>query len=322
MSMSRILITGANGYIGARLAKFLALKGHSITALCYPNRPEDREWTDLMEKVLVGDIRHEKIMEVLGKSEYDNLIHLISFDHHQTAQKSINEVISVNVLPTARLLELFGNKNLKNFIYFSTFHVYGAIEAELVREEHKTIPKNIYGLTHLMSEQFCTYYHENTNINCLSLRLSNSYGSPVFMDANCWWLVINELCRDAYHKNLIELKSDGSPLRDFIHYNDICAAVELLISNEIKLHEPVFNLCSGITRTILELAHTVREVYRTRYNKDIPVYLPDKTISEDPSRFSHIKRFRIDNSGFLGLGMEIRMDLESGIHELYDYLEK
>ena len=91
------------------------------------------------------------------------------------------------------------------------------------------ISLNIYGLTHFLSEDICSYYNVNTETDCINVRLSNSYGSPVFMENNCWWLVINDLCKTAFSKDEIKLLSDGSPQRDFIQSSDICRAIEILI---------------------------------------------------------------------------------------------
>ena len=92
-----------------------------------------------------------------------------------------------------------------------------------------------------MSEEIVNYYHLKTKTKCINVRLSNGYGSPVFKENNCWWLVINDLCKTAFTKNQIKLLSDGSPQRDFIHLSDICRAMEMLIETEDSIDENIFN---------------------------------------------------------------------------------
>ena len=66
-------------------------------------------------------------------------------------------------------------------------------------------PINAYGLTHLLSENICNYYNAKRETDCINVRLSNSYGSPVFNENMCWWLVVNDLCKSAFLKNKIDL---------------------------------------------------------------------------------------------------------------------
>ena len=77
------------------------------------------------------------------------------------------------------------------------------IPNEIITEDNSPAPLNIYGLTHFLSEDICSYYNVNTETKCINVRLSNSYGSPVFNENSCWWLVVNDLCKSAFLKNKI-----------------------------------------------------------------------------------------------------------------------
>lgn len=321
--MTKILITGANGYIGARLSTYLSENGHQVTALCYPSAPTDSKWSSCIFNVIVGDIRDESTLTELSNLDIDCIIHLISLDHNQCNKLPILNIQAVNVTPTWNLLEKFKSKNLKRLIYFSTFQVYGQIKSHsIITEETPVNTQNIYGLTHLLSENICNYYHTTTDIDCLSVRLSNSYGSPVFADNNCWWLVINELCKEAFESNVIKLKSDGSPLRDFIHGSDVCRAINLLIKKETKTTTNTFNLCTGTTYTILELAQMIQRVYQERYTKEIEILLPEGASLKQQSSDPRISRYQIDNRRLSELGFLAQMTIKDGVNELFDYLEK
>ena len=93
---------------------------------------------------------------------------------------------------------------------------------------------NTYALTHHLSEQICDHYNRKTSTNVISVRLSNSYGNPIFKENNCWWLAINDLCKNAFINKEIRLLSDGTPQRDFIHGNDVCQAVQCLLNTNEK----------------------------------------------------------------------------------------
>ena len=208
--MKKVLVTGACGYLGARLSKYLAENGYSVTAFDSYDPSKYSRWTSLMEEVMVGDIRDEAAISNLAKKQTDVIIHLISLDHHKSKDNP-NFVSSINVMPTWNLLDKFTKNGLGKFIYFSTIHVYGEIPNEIITEQHTPSPQTAYGLTHLLSENICNYFNEKTETNCINIRLSNTYGSPIFKENNCWWLVINDLCRTAFFETKIQLLSDGSP---------------------------------------------------------------------------------------------------------------
>ena len=320
--MKKVLITGACGYLGARLSEYLAESGYGITTFSSYDTSHYSQWTSLMEEVIVGDIRDETVISNLTNKKYDVVIHLISLDHHKS-EANPNFVSSINVLPTWNLLDKLTQNGLDKFIYFSTIHVYGKLPRGTINEDYPPNPLNAYGLTHLLSENICNYYNDKTNINCINVRLSNSYGSPVFKRNNCWWLVINDLCKSAYKNHRIKLLSDGSPQRDFIHISDVCKGIRILINTDKKdLKNNTYHISSGQTLTILELAHSVKEIYKLRFNKNIPLLLPNKMVSGSPDKYLETERYIINNSNLTSLGFSPETSLENGINEVFDYLEK
>ena len=230
----KIVITGASGYIGSRLCLFLSEKGHDITAVCSSKIPQQKGWTEKVKQFIVGDIRDEVIIENISKLKADVIIHLVSLDHHDSEKKP-SFVSEINVQPTWNLLDACTAKGLKKFIYFSTIHVYGKNQNGFVFENQAITPFNAYALTHALSEEICNYYNRKTETECINIRLSNSYGEPVFLDAKCWSLIINDLTRSAFENKKIILNGDGSPIRDFIHYSDICNAIDSLVKITLKM---------------------------------------------------------------------------------------
>ncbi|WP_264535061.1 NAD-dependent epimerase/dehydratase family protein [Flavobacterium sp. N1736] len=316
MVKKKILVTGGSGYIGSRICLYLANKGYDVTALCYSKIPADETWIEKMDKVLIGDVRDEQFLQEVANYEYDILIHLVSLDHHQS-NGTPSFVSSVNITPVWSLLDVFSKKGLKKFIYFSTAQVYGGLKDEVVSENKLLSSKNPYGLTHQVGEMICEYYNVNSDVDCHVVRLSNSYGAPIFEENNCWWLVVNDLCRMAYNQKRIVLQSDGSPLRDFIHGWDVCAGVQTII--ETKAKHPVYNLSSGITLSILEIAEKVEKVFAQRYGLKLPI---EVTVSGQKEESLKATNYKIDNSLICSIGFKPKWSLEDGINDLLDYLQK
>ena len=317
----KIVITGGNGYIGARLSLYLANAGNQVIPVCFPKIPDDENWTTKMYDILEGNIRQVETINKIASFNPDVVIHLVSLDHFES-EKEPGFVNDVNVLPTWRLLDICTKQQLKKFIYFSTIHVYGKLENDIIEENHTVNEGNAYGLTHRLSENICEYFNRKTSTDIVTVRLSNSYGAPVFLDNNCWWLVINDLCKNAYLEKKITLLSDGSPQRDFIHGNDVCQAIKKIIEHDNKVSsENIYHISSGITLTILEIAKMVREVYQSRYSIKLPIITSQKVVSDDDT-FITTPRYTIDNKKIKHIGFSQTIDIQTGINDLFDYLEK
>ena len=76
--MKKVLITGACGYLGARLSKHLAEKGYNVTAFDSYEPSNYIEWISLMDEIIIGDIRDESAISRLADKNFDIVIHLIS----------------------------------------------------------------------------------------------------------------------------------------------------------------------------------------------------------------------------------------------------
>ncbi len=317
--MEKILLTGANGYLGAQLCRHLSQQAYRVSGLCWPETPAAPQWQQQFDDLFVCDIRDRDGLEKIAEKGFDAVIHLVSLDHHQS-NGDPDFVASINVTPTESLLDIFSRQGLKKFLYFSTIHVYGKNLQGVVMESTPVHPANPYAYTHWQSEEIVRRYAAAGAVNGMVVRLSNSYGAPVFPDNNCWWLVVNDLCRSAVKDKKIVLQSDGSPLRDFIHGTDVCRAVQCLLQG--GENGGVYHISSGHTRAILELAGKVQEVYRERYGDIIPVMLPGNNNVTDFRSFAAATRYTIDNSKLKDLGFVPEYTLERGIAELFGYLEE
>lgn len=316
----KIVITGASGYIGSRLCLFLSENGHDITAVCSSKIPQQKGWTEKVNQFIVGDIREEVIIENISNLKADVIIHLVSLDHHDSEKKP-SFVSEINVQPTWNLLDACTAKGLKKFIYFSTIHVYGKNQNGFVSENQAITPFNAYALTHALSEEICNYYDRKTETECINIRLSNSYGEPVFLDAKCWSLIVNDLTRSAFDNKKIILNGNGSPIRDFIHYSDICNAIDSLVKNNIK-NENTFHLSSSNSITMLDLAIKVKEVYFEIYGEEIPVFInKNERITEFLTNKNISKLNSISNTLISKHSIKVDKNLKDGIHDLFTYLQ-
>lgn len=315
----KIVITGGNGYIGARLCQYLAKVGNQVIPVCRKPDPKNEEWNSKMFAIIEGDIREDETIAKIAEISPDIIIHLVSLDHFDS-EKEPGFVVNVNVLPTLRLLDTCTKIGLKKFIYFSTIQVYGKLPNLIIDEKFPVNTGNMYGLTHHLSERICDHYNRNTSTHVTSVRLSNSYGAPIFHENNCWWLAINDLCKGAYLNKEIRLLSDGTPQRDFIHGNDVCEAIRILINTDERQVDNTFHISSGNTLTLMELALIIKREYQVRYNKIIPIITPQGNINETEISVA-VEKYTISNAKLKSLGFSPAWSINKGIIELFSYLE-
>lgn len=312
MTAENVLIVGAGGYLGAHLSLSLTEQGYDVTALCFHQIDKKTEWHNKIHRVIYGDVKSEETVNRINKFDYDYVVYLVSLDHF-ASEGAVGHVNNTNVLPLWKFANVLQNK-VKKFIYFSTQQVYGNQQA---KDENVILtPSNTYGLTHQLCEDIINLFDRKSDTGFINVRLSNGYGEPVFSNNNCWWLVVNDLCKSAFEQNCIRLQSDGSPQRDFIHVNDIARAIDTILKKQHT--DNTYNLASGITYTIGELACTVKEVYQQLYGKDLPILVPEGKelqITTPEKQSINIQRLK-------GLGFKPKTDLKAGITHIFKYLEQ
>lgn len=254
----KILITGANGYIGGTIFNELKQYNYELF-LGSRNKLINGQWRKF--NILEPETFNEALNDI------DTVIHLVSMSH-QDCEKNPDLAQKVNTDMAQIFLERCIEKRVKKFIYFSTFHVYGPGAKGVITEETKTDPISIYARTHLETERLVLQSTAQKKIAGVVIRLSNALGTPPTKESSAWSLVANDLCRQAIYTKKIILSSTGLQKRDFIAAPCIADAVDILINKSPEngpWEFPVFNLGSESTICILELAKLIQTLCQTHF---------------------------------------------------------
>ena len=274
----KILITGGLGNLGSWLAEYFVLKGDEVTTFSSNDRNVLKQ---LNFERIFGNITDENDVKELMKTKWDAIIHLASLNEGNIPGYA-KRALEINAWGTRNLFQQMvdGVNRSSHLLYFSTFHVYGA-DAGMISEDNSFLkPRHDYGTTHLFAEYYVQQFNVSHGIPYTIFRLTNSYGCPKEMNSSKWYLVLNDLARNAFEKRSITLNSNGLPLRDFIWMGDVVNAVDKCI--ERGPANDVFNLGSGTSIKMIEVAQIVRQAYKDHFSETIEIKINEKDTKKYP----------------------------------------
>ena len=299
--MKRVLITGGNGYIGAYLYRALTDYNIQITSR---KQNISSVFMELLDSSTIKDVC----------KDIDYVVHLANLDERLVKQQP-KEALLANSYATRELYLDAANNGVRKFIYFSTFHVYGASDGE-IDESTRPRPKTDYGLTHYFAEQYLEQLSAREGAPVAVIRLTNGIGAPYGQYK--WYLALNDFCKTAFETGRIVLKSNGLPQRDFVPIKDVVTAVRLLLEYKQDTPYEVYNVSSEKTYSIRELALAAAEVYRERYGKEVQLEIPAASQKE----IDAVKPLHVSSQKIRNLGWRPRVTLSNVINDIFDVIEQ
>ena len=279
----KILVTGAGGLLGGRIISFLSQKGHNIVAVS--RSYAGCEAWDASVKVVNIDI--SKTSDLCYYLDGVSLvIHTAGINAAHSIADPVN-ALHFNGVVTAKLLNESIKCDVDRFIYISTVQVYSNELKGIINENSCTRNLHPYATSHKAGEDVTLFANAKNKIQGTVIRLSNSFGYPVNKNADCWHLLINDLCKQAVSKGSLDLNSSGNQFRNFITINEICKSIDFLINERENSREyPVINLASKNTITVISMAKLVQERAQIFLKKKIPLFTKDDELNLVYSAFS------------------------------------
>ena len=290
MTQKKILITGGLGNLGSWLTDYFCQQtDYKVYVLASRKRPI---LTYLTFTFITCDIAdRQAVADTLSDYAFDYVVHTASVNDY-FKDNFAEDALRVNALGTRNLLDHFKDQpGLQQFVYFSTFQVYGQ-RSGLITEETPTEPKNDYGTTHLFAEYYVKQFHATHQLPYTIFRLTNSYGCPKDTDSSKWYLVLNDLARMAATEQKIALKSNGQASRDFIWMGHVCEIVHRVIELPSAPND-TFNISGEQTYKMIDVATSVQKAYQQAYGTSLPItineadtnhYADDLRVSSDKLR--------------------------------------
>jgi UDP-glucose 4-epimerase len=247
----RVLVTGAFGYIGGRVAQHLSTETGTEVLL------GTRRQTDLAAWLPHSDVVRTPWDSAAGLDTACSGIDVIVHTAGMNAQDCVVDPVAAlefNGGATARLVEAANRQGVGRLIYISTAHVYCSPLTGTITEQMCPTSPHPYATSHRAGEDAVLWSPKRGGTEGCVLRLSNAYGPPAHAGADCWTLLVNDLCRQAVTEGCLALRSSGLQRRDFVPLSEVCRAVRYLVD------QPLGDGAHGLLNVGCEWAPTVWEM--------------------------------------------------------------
>ena len=250
----RILITGAAGFIGYHLSRYLLETGHDVVAIDKVNL---NERLDILVQYENFDFRHGSIADISFSQEVGEIDYIVHLAALPDVRKSIGrpylqiqqDVLGyINLLEYAKVL-----KYLKRMIFISSSSVYGIGGG--FSETSPTMPIAPYGVSKLNNENMNTCYCHLYGFPITSLRFFTVYGTYGRDNMVIWKFIENISLGKP-----ISLFNNGLNERDFVYVSDVVDAILLAMFDEKSTGHNVYNVGTGTSVSVLEVVRIIEDI--------------------------------------------------------------
>lgn len=262
-------------------------------------------------------VTHESVLD--GErfpNNIDQVIHLAALNERDSTNDSVTAA-GVNTEGTRRVLQVAVAKKVKRFIYFSTVQVYGRRpDNPEVTERTALNPGNVYASTHKNAEDHVLGAHRTGTIEGVVVRMSNSFGAPIVRSANCWNLLVNDVCRQAATARVIRLNSNGCQYRDFVTLTEVERVIHFLIEMKMPISKNIFNLSSGKSMKVIDMANLISNQCGRTLGVKVPVLLPENSSPSEEQNIT-IHSEELTNAGF-----SVECNYEAEVGSLLEFCQR
>jgi len=307
----RVLVTGADGFIGSHLAEMLVSKGYEVSALCQYNSFNDWGWLsdlDVLEsiEVLSGDVRDPHYcLEITRDVEIVfHLAALIAIPYSYMAPASY---VETNVGGTLNICQAARQNGCKRILQTSTSEVYGTAQYVPIDEQHPLQPQSPYSASKISADAMAMSFHNTYDLPVTIVRPFNTYGTRQSARA----VIPTIITQIASGARQIKL-GDVSPTRDFSYVEDTCRGFIALAECDNAIGKTV-NIGSNSEISVGDTLDLIKELM----SSDVEFVTDD--IRFRPEK-SEVFRLWCDNSLIHELtGFMPQVDLRSGLSRTIEW---
>ena len=318
----RVLVTGADGFIGSHLTEALAGEGAEVRALCMYNSNGSLGWLDGAESqirssvdFILGDIRDARFVERAceGIEVVFHLAALIAIPYSYVAASSF---VDTNVTGTLNVLEAVKRAGCERLVHASTSEVYGTPETVPITEDHPLRAQSPYSASKIGADKLAEAYYSSFDLPVVTLRPFNTYG-PRQSTRAVIPTILSQMMAGHSEVRLGSLQ----PKRDFTYVSDTVAGF-IAAGDADGIEGEVIQLGTGSTHSVGEVFELAKRLTRSdaRVVSENERLRPDKSevmvLLSDPQRAQELLGWSPNVSFEEGLGITAKW-VEANL-ELFD----
>lgn len=287
--MNKVLVTGADGFIGSHLVESLVRLGYSAKAFVLYNSFNKWGWLDSIDKsilneieVFAGDIRDSYGVKnaMIG---CDAVMHLAALIAIPYSYHSPETYIDTNIKGTLNVLQAAKELGIKKVIHTSTSEVYGTAKFVPITEDHPLQGQSPYSASKIGADQIAYSFYTSFELPVITIRPFNTYGPRQSARA----VIPTIITQLANGLNTIKLGST-QPTRDFNYVQDTVDGFIAALNSENAFGETI-NIGSNFEISIDDTALTISEIM----NKSIHIETDEIRLRP---KDSEVERLWADNS--------------------------
>jgi dTDP-glucose 4,6-dehydratase len=302
-SFKRLLVAGGAGFIGSNFVRLLRQTRPNIEIdvldkLTYAgNRANLAEFEGTKGyRFVYGDICDARLVDSLA-SDVDAIVNFAAETHVDRSLMEPLAFIDTDVRGTAVLCDAARKHSHRVFLLVSTDEVYGEVREGRSREDDALKPRSPYSASKAGGEHIARAYAESFGLPVLITRGSNTFGPYQYPEK-----LVPVLITNAIDGMSLPLYNDGSAVRDFIHVEDHCRAIDLVL-HDAPMSDSIYNIGSGIETSGNQVAQAVLEILGK----------PKSLIQYVADRPGHDYRYALDVRRITDLGWEPRINFAEGL---------
>ena len=315
MRNKKVLVTGADGFIGSHLVESLLKEGCRLKAFVYYNSFNSWGWLDTLQKeilkdieVFTGDVRDPNGVREAVK-DVDMVFHLAALIGIPFSYHSPDSYIDTNIKGTLNILQACRTYNVKKVIVTSTSEVYGTAQYVPIDEKHPLQGQSPYSASKIGSDKIAESFYRSFGTPVIIARPFNTYGPRQSARA----VIPTILTQLMSGRKEIQLGS-LSPTRDLTFVNDVCSGFIALAKCDEAIGKEV-NIGSGTEISVGDLAKQLIELVgvNARIISDEKRKRPEK---------SEVERLLCDNTLIKRLtGWQPVVSLKEGLLKTIEWLK-
>lgn len=269
----KVLVTGADGFIGSHLVEQLLSEGCKIRAFTYYNSFNSWGWLDSFSKeqlskieIFSGDIRDPNGVRTAMK-DIDVVFHLAALIAIPFSYHSPDSYIDTNVKGTLNIVQAARDLNIERVLVTSTSEVYGTAQYIPIDENHARQPQSPYSASKIGADCIAESFYRSFNLPLTIVRPFNTFGPRQSARA-----VIPTIITQLLNGKLEIQLGDLTPTRDLLYVKDtVNGFVEIAKSEQLIGHD-----CNIATQSEISVADLAQEI--------IQQINPSAKIIEDQNR--------------------------------------